>query len=252
MRIEQMVAKYNEDNKENIALWGDEPFEGVSKALLRIRKAKILFSAEASGPLSWALTLWRARAIRSLCDSTGLNPVPLLLASLYWPFCDTTPEERAEQLRVFKHSLETSTVERIIENADVWGIESGDLMCKLFGLAQFGLATASEDSKFWVSIATEWPMPTEAPEESKDALLWTVHVPLDGTGVLREVVATGRAMIRNINVLINTLYGVVGMEEHLKYYRRFINEVENSDCTTVAERLREFSACFSFELKQVK
>ena len=241
--IRAMIQRFNEANKEQLAIWGDAQFDGISPALLRIRKAKILFNEGGNGVLDWYLVLWRAGAIRTLCASAGVCPYPLLLALLYWPLVDTTPEERAEQLRTFKHQLETTTVERIIEHADVWGIESNDLLCQLFGLGQFGLGTVEDDAKFWLAVAVEWGQIGYSVPEKDDAgpVVWKEEVSLlQPSRCLRTVVRDGSALSVPLNDLLCCISGKQSMDGHLRYYRRFLDEIKEAEPGVVANHLEKF------------
>lgn len=241
--IRAMIQRFNEANKEQLAIWGDAQFDGISPALLRIRKAKILYHEGSNGVLDWYLVLWRAGAIRTLCASAGVCPYPLLLALLYWPLVDTTPEERAEQLRTFKHQLETTTVERIIEHADVWGLDSNDLLCQLFGLGQFGLGTVEDDAKFWLAVAVEWGQIGYSVPEKDDAspVVWKEEVSLlQPSRCLRTVVRDGSALSVPLNDLLCCIAGKQSLEGHLRYYRRFLDEIKEADPLVVVKHLEQF------------
>ena len=241
--IQAMIARFNEANKEQLAIWGDEQFEGISPALLRIRKAKILYHEGSNGVLDWYLVLWRAGAIRTLCASAGVCPYPLLLALLYWPLNDTTVDERAEQLRTFKHQLEITAVERIICHADVWGLGTTDLLCRLFGLAQFGLGTAVDDSRFWLAVTVEWGQIGYSTPESEDStpVVWAENVSLlHPSRCLRTIMHDGAGLIKILKDVVNNAPDLQSLETHRHYYLRFIEEAQKATAADVVTHLEKF------------
>lgn len=158
---------------------GFDEFKGLNQALVRVRKSQIAH-AYAENEVFWLIASWRAKAVHQHAKVLGLNPIPALLALLYWqqpilidgvyknyPADFDSPDVVLDQLREFgvgEHYL--GTVNEILSQADCFGCDhSASPHARLFGISLFGTLEPTDDAMALVGYGLEWMVEDEVESE---------------------------------------------------------------------------------------
>lgn len=169
------------------AVTGFDEFIDLNQALVRVRKSQIAH-AYAENEVFWLIASWRAKAVHQHAKQLGLNPIPALLALLYWqqpilidgvyksyPADFDSPDVVLDQLREFGvGELYLSTVNEILAQADCFGCDhKASPHARLFGISLFGTLEPADDALALAAYGLEWMV--EAEVESELAFAASCH-----------------------------------------------------------------------------
>ena len=162
-----------EKAKAEFAIAGFDEFKDLNQALVRVRKSQIAHAYD-ENELYWSVVVWRAKAIHQHAKRFGLNPIPALLALLYWqqpilvdgvyksfPLDEETHPIVMQQLVEFGVGEQyLIPIQQILSQADCFGCDdSATPHARLFGISMFGTLEPADDHLLYTAVGLDWVAP---------------------------------------------------------------------------------------------
>lgn len=162
-----------EKAKADFAVAGYDEFKDLNQALVRVRKSQIAHAYD-ENELYWSVVVWRAKAIHQHAKRFGLNPIPALLALLYWqqpilvdgvyksyPLDEETHPIVMQQLVEFGVGEQYMIpIQQILSHADCFGCDTNATPhARLFGISMFGTLDPADDHLLYAAVGLDWVAP---------------------------------------------------------------------------------------------